>query len=440
MKKIVLLGFITLCLSLGSCVNEVEEIFDGDSLRRLEEHRLKCREMLCNAPHGWLIEYFPSEDLAWGGFVFGAKFYDDGTVSVTGEVADELGRSVEDMAISHYKISTHNNIILSFDTYNDYIHYLSDPDMHGGNKYDGEFEFVFVEGNDSKLVFRGAKTGNRVVFTSFEEEGDMFEYIYKVQDVANNIEPQLYHGYNLTIGNKTLTLDGDFGFNGLYYYPKGKDFEAEFFSFIYKDWGIHFYNPIELNGVVAQNFEWSANDECFRSLDAKDNAGTTVEATLKGFHFDGFVHYDKFLGAWDFIYDDGKKVLEVELIEKEKYKSFYMKGFSSWGDVVMNYDNATGDLTFTDQVIAKDGSYNIRLCGAIFNPNGSYSYGWGANAGFILHHNQDADNLQLSFDGTWNNDDGTDQHNGVILRRFNGGSNGDYTYATYPRLHSMVKK
>lgn len=85
MRKIynILIAFVTV-VSLASCMGEVDDIFDRSSADRMSEALATDRQLLVDAPNGWLMQYF-CED-TYGGYNVFVKFNADNTATVANEV------------------------------------------------------------------------------------------------------------------------------------------------------------------------------------------------------------------------------------------------------------------------------------------------------------------------------------------------------------------
>jgi hypothetical protein len=127
-------------------------------------------------------------------------------VTVTGDVAPNTTGDYTKTITSHYSINSSSSVVLSFDTFNDYIHYWSDPDPYSKNKFEGDFEWAFVEGDAKQMIFRGIKTDNKIIFTALET--DIVSAMKGVFDTKNLVVDRLYKGYRWNGGEIELYEDG----------------------------------------------------------------------------------------------------------------------------------------------------------------------------------------------------------------------------------------
>lgn len=425
---------LALCgLMATACVNEVEEVFDTPASERLEQTMLECQSLLTSAQNGWMIEYYPDANQSYGGSTYAAKFDPDGNVTVTGVVAEEVSGDVSKTITSHYSINASSSVVLTFDTYNDYIHYWSDPDPYSGNVYDGDFEFAYVSGTADQMIFRGIKTGNRIVFTALDT--DIVSCIEQIVAIQNEVVDNLYLGYKWSDGSSAdIELYDDDNYSLLTYYPNGvEDGTYESIPYSYTMQGISFYNAVTIDGITVKNFQWK--DNTFVSTDATDSAGTPVEVSLAGYHSDNFLHYDAFIGDYLLTYNSLK--IPVTLSQKERYSSYTLSGLGNY-DLTVGYSKADASLSLQPQYIGTYGSDYVWCCA--WDASSGY-LSWTTSYGFKITHNGDADNLVLTFadNGNW----GSHVTNSLIYYLFDapsGGSSLGTSVGRYAYIENMIKQ
>lgn len=459
MKRILFALVAVAGLAVG-CVNEVEDLFDQPASERLQARMVECQKLLTSAANGWMISYYPGSEKDYGGTIFTAKFDADGTVAMTGEVAAQanMGGDVTKVLTSNYSIKSSTGVVLTFDTYNKYFHYWSDPDFTGGNNFGGEFEFSYVSGDENEMIFRGIKTGNRVVFTALDS--DIVTTMQNVMAIRDDVVDKLYAGFKLT-GSKvvpitpnpatpalaaegegagevdtTPTLYADDAYNLLIYYPTGNlDGEYVTIPYAYDSEGITLYEPTEVAGVMLHSLKWDTASGTFVAVDATTPDGAATDATMTGYHGEGFMHYDTFLGNYTFVYNGRSR--RVTLTENERYKSYTLTNFipsTAYNyPVEVAYSKSTGRLTITTQVVGMSGSYAYYLCPWALGEGGTFT--WSPGVGVNLDHNGDPDNLVLTFSDIPGDAYAIDS---FILCRFAGGSYQSYV-VQIPNLTSLTK-
>ncbi len=426
MKKIFYIFLLASGLVSVSCVNEIERVFDESSSERLKKSMQECAELLTSPEHGWLIHYYPSTDRSYGGCTYAARFDEDGNVYVTSDVvAYRKKMTFGEEKKSHYSIKGSSSVVLSFDTYNLYLHYWSDPDVPMGNKkYGGDIEYAYIEGNEEMMVFRGTKSGNTIVFTPLEESiGETMkkiEPIYLYTTPGNHTEKKdFFSGFKCVIGGKEVRLDKTRDFNR---FTCGN---VDMPYVITPD-GINLYETVEINGVRVRDMKWDGG-----KLVLMDEASGSAVSTLEGFLNDRWMPYEAFLGKYTFPcmtdwiqkkWDEDDEALEqhvfnVRLMEDEdmgctrETNKLLMRGMSwprntNYGidypetpfDVILDFDPFDGTLTLSFQQVGISGDsdqWDVFIMAADPVSGGYYPY---KSVGIKIRHNNDPDNLRLDFD------------------------------------------
>ncbi len=411
MKKIYNILLAAFVLMSVSCVNDIEKVFDTSASDRMNDRLLECKGLLTGSEHGWMIHYYPSKDRSMGGCTYAAKFEESGDVKVTSDVVVRTGGEFGDVVESHYSMKLSTSVVLSFDTYNDFIHYWSDPDIVNSNTaMDGDFEFAYVRGDENQMVFRGGKTGNMIVFTPLEE--DIVSTAKKIGQVYEELEgPPLYAGYNFRneAGN-SVKVEKVRGYNGF-------SMEGYNMPYVITPTGVNFYEPVTVGGVTLQNLFW--NGSKFISSDAVAADGTAADITLEGYLHERYQDYDTFLGtytfgyeAYDLWYGNSKWVdATVRIVEDVYNESFYLEGLK-WEAITaydgyqdpgqpfrlrLEYDPYDGSIIIPFQAIGKTGAnkdLELSLCMSVRRTFTFHAY---ASAHFRLMHNNDVNNLELAF-------------------------------------------
>ena len=443
MNKKIIFGMMIACGLLSvACVNEVEEVFDTQASERLDQRMLECQSLLTSAEYGWLIEYYPDPHQSYGGSTYTAKFDADGSVTVTGEIAEQVSGNVSKTITSHYSINASSSVTLTFDTYNEYIHYWSDPDDYSGNLYEGDFEFAYVNGDEERMVFRGIKTGNQIVFTALST--DIVTSAQQIVAIQEEVVDNLYLGYKWDSGDtNAIELYDDDNYNLLTYYPDGnKNGAYETIPYSYTPEGIAFYKATTIAGITVQKFKWENN--AFVSTDAVDASGIPATVSMTGFHSDSFLHYDTFIGTYTLTYKTSANASSyvsrtVTLSEGTRYSSFILTGLSSRFPMEVDYSKSDGSLSLTTQYLGRYNSYYVYLCPSESARGGYYT--WGAGIGFTLTHNGDPENLVLTFadNGVWSGYVVTN----LLVQAFSGSPSGTTSLGYLERfymLNTMTKQ
>ncbi len=430
MKKIL---FIPVALlALGACTNEVDEVFETPAADRLNGRMLECRQLLTASEHGWEFVYYPSSDRQFGGSTYTAKFDEDGNVSVTGEIAADLHRDVEETVTSHYSIKASSSVVLAFDTYNDYIHYWSDPDPYGGNAWEGDFEFEYMEGDESRMVFRGTKTGNEIVFTALDE--DIAAAARKVLAMRDTVAGKLYAAFDWSDGSETVRLYDDDNYSVMTHYLSG-DTEGDYetLAYAFTETGISFYRPVTIGGVTAQNFDYDAGSGKLVSVDGKDASGAVKEVSLTGAHAENFVHYNDLIGTFSMpcTLSTGS-VSRVRLTEGKRLKTFKLEGLVDEYPLELAYRKSDCSLSLTTQYLGDLQGRYVYLCP--WDTETGYLT-WSSGIGMTLTRDE-GEGISFTFkdNGVW----GGYVVSGFLYYVFSGPPSNDTADGYYVRLYDLT--
>ena len=171
MKKNIMIYLLMalVCFGLQSCLFQEEDYFDDSSANRATEEVKQYSELLESASNGWRMEYYIGQDYALGGITLLCKF--DGqrvTMASQGYEGDETISSL-------YKVVSEEATMLTFDTYNAFIHAYAKPQGGGSNpnaNLQGDYEFIIKEASAEKIVMQGKKYGNTIVMYALPDDLD----------------------------------------------------------------------------------------------------------------------------------------------------------------------------------------------------------------------------------------------------------------------------
>lgn len=413
------------------CTTGVDELFDTSASERSDRHLTECKNLLVAATNGWQIEYCPGEGQPYGGYNMIVKFDDNGNVTVRGE-----NRPADYQITSHYSMLSSNGVVLSFDTYNDVLHYYSDPDIGSGKSFGGDYEFIYLSGNANEMIFKGTRTGNTIRFIALAEGVDWEEYLHKIEAMSRKIRVSPYSFFIWEGESGRIELEIDDIFNTFSYVPDSSNPQAsESIPFSYTTTGIKFYKPVIIGGATTQRFDWDDATGRFISTDAVNESGDTVTLELNATMSAGYIPYDKYLGNWTLSYGNNESIM-VKIAEKEVYKStFILSGLTY--DIELQYNKKTGKMAMTVQYLEKVDAYFIYLC--VWDVEADY-LSWNSRFGFSLTYNNDDANpvIDISDNKKW----GTNKTTGLLFCAFSSSipSNqsflGSITEWAYPtRLH-----
>lgn len=161
-KKLYMLA-ILVALGCTAC-HKSTRIFDISASQRTEEALENYRSALVGRGT-WVMEFFPDEQLRYGGWVYVMEFRPDGIVKVWFE-GDKFVPQSNPVTESEYVVELGTGPMLKFRTNNDYIHFFSFPGGANGGGYQGwggdyEFTLMSMSDNYDEIVLKGLRSFNR---------------------------------------------------------------------------------------------------------------------------------------------------------------------------------------------------------------------------------------------------------------------------------------
>ena len=158
-----IISTLILIMMVASC-NKSESPFEKSPSERTEWELEKYRFALQAREH-WVVEYFPDEDLAYGGWVYVMKFGSQNRVQMWFEGSEFVGDNP--VTESEYVVEQGSGPMLKFRTHNDYLHWFTfpgGPNGSGYNAFEGDFEFKIMSVSPAydEIILRGNRTGNTI--------------------------------------------------------------------------------------------------------------------------------------------------------------------------------------------------------------------------------------------------------------------------------------
>ncbi|MGJ1412067.1 DUF4302 domain-containing protein [Sphingobacterium thalpophilum] len=172
--KLFILGVTILFLN-ASCEKKMDHIFDENPTERLNASVANVYSKLQSNKNGWIIKYFPSNGLEFGGYTLFAKFNNSTDVSVEGDFTTLSAQ------VSTYTVAPGAGPILTFDTYNRIFHYFALPGVFNreaayqlpgflstqigasNEGMKGENDFLVTKVSSDSIVMEGRKSYNKIV-------------------------------------------------------------------------------------------------------------------------------------------------------------------------------------------------------------------------------------------------------------------------------------
>lgn len=249
MKKIAILSFLALPLLFTSCLFDEEDVFDKSASERIEAAKNEAKTVLEGAPNGWHVRYFPSPTQEFGGYNVFFKF-SEGSVTIASETETDPATT----ETSLYTLGEDLGVTLNFDTKNSVINYFVHPRNPDGlgstyKGMEGDYKFTVMSTSAEEVRLRGIISGNTYILTPMADDVVWATEIENYQDYAEDMAFNSYscvvngRTYQTTLTNRRFTIKLD-------------DENTVYAPFIYTKTGISLYEPITIDGVTAQDFDF----------------------------------------------------------------------------------------------------------------------------------------------------------------------------------------
>ena len=246
-------------LFLQSCQTEEENVFDKSYSERMDDFLQKAQETLVASQYGWALDYYPKSNQSYGGVAYTIKFTRDNAI-VRYENKPDDGE-----VKSLYKMKEDDGPVLSFDTYNTFLHTYATPKSGEYRGKEGDFEFVIDSIGADRIKIHGKRSLNTMYLRKLS--GESSEYMEKVTELTNLF---VFSDVALNIGGKPYRLVVTDKNNRQLAIYDGDKVVAES-AYAFTDKGIRLYEPITLNGVQLYDLTLDAETAKF--------SGTGVEST-----------------------------------------------------------------------------------------------------------------------------------------------------------------
>ena len=341
MKKIFYIVAI-LIFGLTSCSREEENLFEDSAANRITAAQQKYREILTNAPNGWVMEYYaghniPNAEKRTGGLAFLMDFDKKGNVRIASEYAGV--EPVKTVVTSTYNLIANQSVVLTFDTHNSLLHYFSEPSSSDLDGLGGDYEFVVMDVTEEKIELKGRRNGNRIVMRQLEKNVDWDTYLDGIKAFRKRITYSNFYIYvngtktgnvaALDIVNHNLIIEGT--------QEENVTFSPD---------GINLYLPMEIAGHSVESFTW--NETQGKLVTTVDN----VTIALEGYNTEGYSTYEDYAGTYWLNYTDylGRSAAKRGTIKEiDGTNQLELTGLDF--PVILKYDNITGSIYFDFQYI-----------------------------------------------------------------------------------------
>jgi|GEM_PF-1466475 len=392
MKNILfrLIAFVIPFFLLTACLFEDEDTFDKSAALRMDEEIKANMALLTSSANGWWVDYYPEKNYAMGGYAMHWKFLADGTAQITCEAAVNGVPSAQAVS-SLWDVKPELGSILSFDTYNDVLQHFCQPSQSDIDGLAGDYEFMIrsnVEAGNN-LVITGRRNGNTLVMRPVAANDDVTGYLTRVNDFAaasvKNLNFDLYANgtaigkatfSNVVAGGLTartiaVQVAGATGEDG------GSAEDASItLPYIFTANGFSLREPVKLQDVTVQNFEWNDEARKYVCTDAGVNAEWVCTDLLIPYSYEAFIgEFTMNYGATSPSPGTTANALNLTISADVVGESYIVKGlllpeYESQYTIRMRYDETAG-LMFDAQKLAGDGTIESWLAMAFYNGSGT---------------------------------------------------------------------
>lgn len=303
MKKFLNISLLTLvalsAISLASCKNEMDNIFDEDAIARLDKAKAEYTNILTDQGGKWQLEYYANSEEP--GYIYLMTFSKDGSVTISGNnkwinyiQSGSTNTPAYGSEVSMWEVIADNGPVLSFNTYNKYFHLFADPydipsvggatsddDVNeDGYGHEGDYEFDIMKYSGDTLYLTGKKYNLNMIMTrvpaTVDDEVYMNEVVAMADSFFNAKIPYVY--INLPNGVRWIVKNGASSILKMYREDADEISTAETHNVIITHDGLSFMNPVTIDGYTIQNFIRQADG----SLLCRDDNQTTMTADPLG--------------------------------------------------------------------------------------------------------------------------------------------------------------
>ena len=264
MKKIYLILLAVLGMTVTSCLMEEKDLFDKTPAERMEAYLDEYHKLLASAQEGWLLQAYPEENQSYGGYAYVLKFT-SADVTAWFQLDDDISTPVTSL----YKMTPDDGPVLSFDMYNENLHYFATPSVSDYEALHGDYEFRIVGKSEdgSEIYLKGRRTNCNYNLVKFS--GDPVEYLTKCNEIQVAMAAP---AYSMTMGEVTAdcSIKGNV-FEWAYTVGEGDaatPVEGSV-AFCYTPEGVDFYAPVEIEGVTYTGLVFNAENGTLATEDGK---------------------------------------------------------------------------------------------------------------------------------------------------------------------------
>lgn len=337
---------------MQSCLKDQEDTFDQPSSIRMQNFLDNAQQALVNAPNGWLLEYFPHKEQNYGGYVYMLRFTADSVYTNC-----ELDPGYEYGTL--YRLTNDDGPVLSFDTYNEALHYFSTPSSDAYEALGGDFELVIDSVGADVIKLHGKRSLTTMYMYKMTEDAN--SYLAKVLAMSEGL---LFASANGSIGN--LATDGNVDLDNRQITLTSGELSGSS-AYVFTDKGIRMYKPIKLGDVVVTEIGLDTSD--FK-LVGTAKTGETID--LKLVKPDAWKSFQELVGTYAF---NSETPRDVDVAANPDGVSYTLTGFSEDGPIQATYNKGAGSMNIAAQFCGQWNGYDLYLCpcdGSTYSTSGVF--------------------------------------------------------------------
>lgn len=259
-KALVYLLMVLPMVLTTSCLKDQEDTFPTSAALRMQSYLAEAKAVLMSSEYGWAMKYYPDRNQSYGGYNFTVRFSED-SVWVGTELADDI--TVIERTL--YKVTTDNGPMLSFDTFNSYMHFFATPSGSQYEAYDGDFEFIIMDISADKntVTLKGKRSGCIIEMNRLTT--DAVSYLESILSVENDMP---FSNFIVVNGTDTTSVSLSSGTVKVLF---GEE-EPQTTAYIYTPQGIEFYSPVTINGEEVTGIKYAPESDTFAAM----NTGSVI--------------------------------------------------------------------------------------------------------------------------------------------------------------------
>lgn len=171
---------------LAATACDDDYIFEESAAERIEQGLERYEKALLDGKT-WIMEYYPSESLKYGGWIYVLRFDEGQRVRAWFEGSTFADNTYVETT---YAVEYATGPMLKFVDYNDYLHFFAFPGDYGYQGLEGDYEFSFMRIDPGPgIIIRGSKTANDMRLTLLPSGYEPEEYVEAVRESQRIVTP-----------------------------------------------------------------------------------------------------------------------------------------------------------------------------------------------------------------------------------------------------------